>query len=182
MKLGVARWQARLLRPPSSSIQTYPSKAWPIQKTLPEHQRNHLAALIKRHALSYAVAEASVVEIDGLNILQATLLAMQRAVNGLSVRPDTVLVDGDRLPKLTISAHAIVKGDSTVKAISAASILAKVARDAMMVAYQQQYPDFSFHLHKGYGTKQHMAEIEKFGYLAIHRRSFNPVKAMLVEK
>jgi ribonuclease HII len=151
-------------------------------KKLTENQRNQLIVHIKKHALSYSIAEASVAEIDGLNILQATLLAMQRAVDGLSVRPDQVLVDGNRLPKLTIPAHAIIKGDNKIKAISAASILAKVTRDAMMVAYQKQYPDFSFHIHKGYGTKQHIAEIEKYGCLDIHRRTFNPVKTLLVEK
>ena len=151
-------------------------------KKLSESQRNRLAVLIKQQALSYSVAQASVTEIDQLNILQATLLAMQRAVNGLTVVPDQVLVDGNRLPTLTIPARAIVKGDSKIKAISAASILAKVTRDALMVAYHQQYPDFSFHIHKGYGTKQHIAEIEKFGCLDIHRRTFNPVKTLLAAK
>jgi ribonuclease HII len=151
-------------------------------KKLSESQRNRLAVLIKQQALSYSVAQASVTEIDQLNILQATLLAMQRAVNGLSLIPELVLVDGNRLPTLTIPARAIVKGDSKIKAISAASILAKVTRDALMVAYHQQYPDFSFHIHKGYGTKQHIAEIEKFGCLDIHRRTFNPVKTLLAVK
>jgi ribonuclease HII len=150
-------------------------------KKLSEHQRNRLAVLIKQHALSYSIAQASVAEIDELNILQATLLAMQRAVNGLPLLPDQVLVDGNRLPALTIPACAIVKGDSKVKAISAASILAKVARDAIMAEYHKQYPDFSFHIHKGYGTRQHIAEIEKFGCLDIHRRTFNPVKMLLVK-
>jgi ribonuclease HII len=150
-------------------------------KKLSESQRNRLSVLIKQHVLSYSIAEASVTEIDQLNILQATLLAMQRAVNGLSLQPDQVLVDGNRLPKLTIPALAIVKGDSKVNAISAASILAKVARDAIMVAYHEQYPEYAFHIHKGYGTKQHLAEIEKFGCLEIHRRSFNPVKTILSE-
>ncbi|MEQ1739466.1 MAG: ribonuclease HII [Methyloglobulus sp.] len=151
-------------------------------KKLSENQRNRLAALIKQQALSYSIAQASVTEIDQLNILQATLLAMQRAVNGLTVVPDQVLVDGNRLPKLAIPALAIVKGDSKIKAISAASILAKVTRDALMVACHKQHPDFSFHIHKGYGTKQHIAEIEKFGCLEIHRRTFNPVKTLLAAK
>lgn len=151
-------------------------------KKLSESQRNRLAALIKQQALSYSIAQASVTEIDQLNILQATLLAMQRAVNGLTVVPDQVLVDGNRLPKLAIPALAIVKGDSKIKAISAASILAKVTRDALMVACHKQHPDFSFHIHKGYGTKQHIAEIEKFGCLEIHRRTFNPVKTLLAAK
>jgi ribonuclease HII len=151
-------------------------------KKLSESQRNRLAVLIKQQALSYSIAQASVTEIDQLNILQATLLAMQRAVNGLSLLPELVLVDGNRLPTLTIPARAIVKGDSKIKAISAASILAKVTRDAIMVACHQQYPDFSFHIHKGYGTKQHIAEIEKLGYLDIHRRTFNPVKTLIAAK
>lgn len=148
-------------------------------KKLSENQRNRLAVLIKQYALSYSVALASVTEIDKLNILQAALLAMQRAVAGLSLQPDQVLVDGNRLPKLTLPALAIVKGDSKVKAISAASILAKVTRDAIMVDYHQQYPDFAFHIHKGYGTKQHIAEIKQYGCLDIHRRTFNPVKTIL---
>lgn len=150
-------------------------------KKLSEHQRNRLAALIKQHALSYSIAQASVIEIDDLNILQATLLAMQRAVSGLSLLPGQVLVDGNRLPKLPIPAQAIVKGDSKVKAISAASILAKVTRDAIMVDFHTQYPDFSFHIHKGYGTKQHLAEIGQYGWLDIHRRTFNPVKTLLAK-
>jgi ribonuclease HII len=151
-------------------------------KKLSEAQRNRLAVLIKQYALSYSIAQASVVEIDDLNILQATLLAMQRAVNGLSLLPELVLVDGNRLPNLTIPAQAIVKGDSKIKAISAASILAKVTRDNMMAEYHKQYPDYAFHIHKGYGTKQHIAEIEKFGCLDIHRRTFNPVKTLLTAK
>jgi ribonuclease HII len=150
-------------------------------KKLSENQRNRLAALIKQHALSYSIAQASVIEIDDLNILQATLLAMQRAVSGLSLLPAQVLVDGNRLPKLPIPAQAIVKGDSKVKAISAASILAKVTRDAIMVDFHTQYPDFSFHIHKGYGTKQHLAEIGQYGCLDIHRRTFNPVKTLLAK-
>lgn len=150
-------------------------------KKLSENQRNRLAALIKQHALSYSIAQASVIEIDDLNILQATLLAMQRAVSGLSLLPAQVLVDGNRLPKLPIPAQAIVKGDSKVKAISAASILAKVTRDAIMVDFHTQYPDFSFHIHKGYGTKQHLAEIGQYGWLDIHRRTFNPVKTLLAK-
>lgn len=150
-------------------------------KKLSESQRNRLAILIKRHALSYSIAQASVTEIDHLNILQATLLAMQRAITGLSLLPEQVLVDGNRLPDLAVPARAIVKGDSKIKAISAASILAKVTRDAIMVGYHEQYPDFSFHIHKGYGTRRHIAEIEKFGCLDIHRQTFNPVKTLLVQ-
>ena len=100
----------------------------------------------------------------------------------MHIQPDEVLVDGNRLPKFSMPAQAIVKGDSKVQAISAASILAKVERDKLMVDYHQQYPDFAFHEHKGYGTKQHLAEIERFGFLDVHRRTFNPVKSMLLGK
>jgi ribonuclease HII len=151
-------------------------------KTLSESKRDSLYILIKEFALSWSIAKAGVEEIDKLNILQATLLAMQRAVEGLCIQPNQVLVDGNRLPKLSMPAQAIVKGDSKVQAISAASILAKVERDKLMVDYHQQYPDFSFHLHKGYGTKQHLAEIEQFGFLEIHRKTFNPVKTMLMRQ
>jgi ribonuclease HII len=151
-------------------------------KTLSERKRDSLYLTIKEAALSWSIAEASVEEIDELNILQATLLAMQRAVNGLNVPPDEVLVDGNCLPKLSMPAQAIVKGDSKVQAISAASILAKVERDKLMSGYYERYPDFSFHLHKGYGTKQHLAEIERFGFLDIHRKTFNPVKTMLIQQ
>ena len=149
-------------------------------KILSESKRDSLYSIIKEAALSWSIAQASVEEIDHLNILQATLLAMQRAVKGLPVQPGQVLVDGNRLPDLPMPAQAIVKGDSKVQAISAASILAKVERDKLMVDYHQHYPDFAFHVHKGYGTKQHLAEIEQFGFLDVHRRTFNPVKTMLM--
>ena len=126
-------------------------------KILSERKRDSLFEIIKAVALSWSVGVASVEEIDELNILQATLLAMQRAVNGLAIQPDEVLIDGNRLPSLLIPAQAIVKGDSKVKVISAASILAKVERDRIMVDYHKKYPDFSFHLHKGYGTQQHLS-------------------------
>lgn len=150
-------------------------------KTLSEKKRDSLAKTIKEAALSWSVAEASVEEIDHLNILQATLLAMQRAIKGLTVQPDGVLIDGNALPVLSIPARAIIKGDSKIKAISAASILAKVERDRIMVDYHQKYPDFSFHLHKAYGTKQHLAELEKFGFLDVHRKTFRPIKTMLMQ-
>lgn len=148
-------------------------------KKLSEKQRNHLFSMIKENALNFSIAKASVIEIDKLNILQATMLAMQRAVAGLSLTPGQVLVDGNRLPTFTIPALAIVKGDSKISAISAASILAKVTRDALMVAYHEQFPNYAFHIHKGYGTKQHFAEIEQYGWSEIHRRSFDPVKTLL---
>jgi ribonuclease HII len=148
-------------------------------KILSESKRNSLYLNIKESALSWAIAQASVEEIDRFNILQATLVAMQRAVESLHVTPDEVLVDGNRLPKLSIPAQAIVKGDSKIQAISAASILAKVERDKLMVEYQEQYPDFNFGVHKGYGTKQHIAEIQAFGFLEVHRKTFNPVKSLI---
>lgn len=151
-------------------------------KKLSEAKRDGLSPLIKQYALSWCIASASVEEIDTLNILQATLLAMQRAVNGLSITPELVLVDGNRLPNLTIPALAIVKGDSKVAAISAASILAKVERDRLMVDYHHQYPDFAFHIHKGYGTRQHLQEIHQSGILPIHRQTFNPVKQLLASQ
>ena len=151
-------------------------------KTLSENKREALAPLIKSHALSWAIAAASVEEIDRLNILQATLLAMQRAIAGLHRQPDQALIDGNRCPPLNIPAQAIIKGDSKIAAISAASILAKVARDHLMHEYHQQYPNFAFHQHKGYGTKQHLAELQTFGVLPIHRRSFKPVAVQLGNK
>ena len=151
-------------------------------KILSERKRDSLFEIIKAVALSWSVGVASVEEIDEFNILQATFLAMQRAVNGLAIQPHKVLIDGNRLPSLHIPAQAIVKGDSKVKAISAASILAKVERDKIMVDYYQKYPDFSFQLHKGYGTQRHLSEIKQFGFLPIHRKTFNPVKTMIPQQ
>jgi ribonuclease HII len=159
---------------------------WPIagladSKTLSERKRASLFKIITGTALSWSVAEASVEEIDTLNILQATLLAMQRAVHGLPIQPNELLVDGIHLPDCSIPSQAIIKGDSKVQAISAASILAKVHRDRLMVQYHDKYPHFSFHVHKGYGTRQHLAEIGHNGVLEVHRRTFNPVKRMIME-
>ncbi|MEI6146112.1 MAG: ribonuclease HII [Methylococcales bacterium] len=151
-------------------------------KILSKLKRESLAKFIKAQALSWSIAVASVEEIDELNILQATLLAMQRAVNGLHIQPDEVLVDGNQIPKLLIPTLAIIKGDSKIPAISAASIIAKVERDSLMFNYHKQYPNYSFHLHQGYGTKQHLAEIAEFGFLALHRKSFNPLRTILSQQ
>jgi ribonuclease HII len=124
--------------------------------------------------------QASVEEIDRLNILQATMLAMSRAVEGLAVRPQQVLIDGNRVPRqITLPAQAIVKGDATVAEISAASILAKTARDAELILLDAEYPAYGFARHKGYPTAEHLAAIEQHGVLAEHRKTFGPVKRWL---
>jgi ribonuclease HII len=151
-------------------------------KALSKKKREFLSEQIKKYALSWSISQASVEEIDDINILQATLLAMHRAVEGLNIKPDEVLIDGNQLPKLNIPARAIIQGDKTVQEISAASILAKVARDESMYECAKIYPQFSFSKHKGYGTKLHCEEIGQFGILDIHRKSFNPVKKMLLAK
>lgn len=148
-------------------------------KKLSPSKREALYNLIIQSALSWSVAQASVEEIDQLNILQASLLAMRRAVDGLSVQPDQVLIDGNQVPSLAIPALAIVKGDSKIPAISAASILAKVERDQLMKNYQQYYPQYSFQSHKGYGTRQHLTEIKLHGVLPLHRKTFKPIKTIL---
>ena len=150
-------------------------------KVLNERKRDSLFEAIKIDTLCWSVGIATVEEIDELNILQATLLAMQRAINDLAIQPDEVLIDGNCLPKLLMPAQVIVKGDSKVKAISAASIVAKVVRDKIMVDYHNLYPDYAFQFHKGYGTKQHLKEIDKFGFLPIHRKSFNPLRTILLQ-
>jgi len=151
-------------------------------KVLSKLKRESLSKFIKTRALSWSIAFASVEEIDELNILQATLLAMQRAVNGLHIQPDEALVDGNQIPRLLIPTLAIIKGDSKIPAISAASIIAKVERDSMMLNYHKLHPHYSFHLHQGYGTKLHLAEIAQFGFLEIHRKSFNPLRTLLSEQ
>ncbi len=148
-------------------------------KVLSPARREELALLIRERALAWAVAEAQVEEIDRLNILQATLLAMQRAVAGLCLNPDVVLVDGNQLPSLACEAKAIVKGDATVPAISAASILAKVARDRTMNLLEDECPGYGFAQHKGYPTRDHMAALERLGVSRHHRRSFSPVRNLI---
>ena len=148
-------------------------------KQLAAPRRSELADLIRRHALAYAVAEASVAEIDRLNILQASLLAMRRAIEALSPAADLVLVDGNRLPTLCVAARAVVGGDATEPAISAASILAKTHRDGLMRALDAQYPQYGFARHFGYPTPEHLARLSELGPCAVHRRSFAPVRTLL---
>ena len=146
-------------------------------KKLSEKKRLLLAEEIKEKALAWSLGRAEAAEIDQINILQATMLAMCRAVQGLHIQPDFVLIDGNRIPAaLNIAAQAVVKGDSLVAEISAASILAKVARDQEMLLLHQKYPQYGFDRHKGYPTKLHLEMLEKYGILAEHRQSFAPVK------
>jgi len=148
-------------------------------KRLSERQRDRLAGIIRERALAWAVTYAEVEEIDRLNILQATLLAMQRAVLALSMRPHQVLVDGLYCPQTGIPSQAIVKGDSKVAAISAASILAKTARDGLMRDLHEQYPHYGFDSHKGYPTAAHLLALREFGVSLVHRKSFRPVRELL---
>ncbi len=148
-------------------------------KKLSARQREKLFDEIRAKALCCAIAEASVEEIDRLNILQATLLAMRRAVEGLRLKPGRVLVDGNRLPVLDIVAEAIVRGDSLVPAISAASILAKVQRDRWCAQIALEFPQYGFAEHKGYGTLAHMKALQHFGPCLHHRKTFRPVSDML---
>jgi len=148
-------------------------------KKLSERQRDLLAPIIRERALAWAVAYAEVEEIDTLNILQATLLAMRRAVLALPIQPQQVLVDGLYCPQTGIPSEAIVKGDSKVAAISAASILAKTARDELMLNLHARYPQYGFDGHKGYPTAAHMAALREHGVSEVHRRSFRPVRDAL---
>lgn len=145
-------------------------------KKLSATKREALAEQIKERALCWALGRAEPAEIDQLNILHATMLAMQRAVAALTIQPEWVMIDGNRCPELPMPATAVVKGDSLVPEISAASILAKVARDAEMAELANRYPQFGFAAHKGYPTAQHLAAISEHGILAEHRRSFKPVR------
>lgn len=148
-------------------------------KRLSERQRQKLAPVIREQALCWAIGRAEAAEIDAINILQASLLAMQRAVAALTIQPAHVQVDGNRCPRLSCSSEAIVKGDLTVPAISAASIIAKVARDEEMVALDQRYPQYGFARHKGYPTREHLQALQDHGVIAEHRRSFAPVRRLL---
>ena len=151
-------------------------------KKLSERRRDELAVLIKQQALAWCVAAASVEEIDRLNILHATMLAMRRAVHGLERLPEKVWIDGNRVPPdLGCEAEAVVKGDSKIIQISAASVLAKTARDAEMYALAERYPQYGFERHKGYGTAEHLAALQRHGALPEHRRSFAPVREILAQ-
>ncbi|EQA12462.1 ribonuclease HII [Glaesserella parasuis] len=151
-------------------------------KKLSEKRRLALAEEIKAKALCWSLGRAEPDEIDQLNILHATMLAMQRAVAGLRIQPDFVLVDGNRIPTLPMPAQAVVKGDSFVAEISAASILAKVARDQEMDELDKQFPEYGFAQHKGYPTKLHFEKLESLGVTPYHRKSFAPVAQRLTKE
>jgi len=148
-------------------------------KLLSASRREFLSELIRTNAKAFAIAQASVEEIDRLNILQATMLAMQRAVEGLGMLPDEAWIDGNRCPKLACRSRAIVRGDRLHAVISAASILAKTARDAEMQRMHERFPQYGFDQHKGYPTPEHLALLERHGPSEIHRRSFAPVRRLL---
>lgn len=156
-----------------------PIKGLADSKKLSSLRRERLFDEIRARALCCSVAVATVEEIDRLNILQATMLAMQRAVKGLRLRPAKVLVDGNRLPTLDMLAEAVVSGDALVPSISAASILAKVTRDRLLDELHQQHPQYGFDRHKGYGTAEHLRALTEHGALPAHRRSFAPVARVL---
>jgi ribonuclease HII len=148
-------------------------------KVLNRQRRTELAIEIRARAVAWAIASATVEEIDSINILRASLLAMRRAVEQLTVEPHEVLVDGLHCPEIRFPARAIVDGDALVAEISAASILAKTARDAVMVEMHALYPDYGFAQHKGYSTRQHLEALQRHGVCPIHRRSFAPVRSRL---
>ncbi len=148
-------------------------------KKLSPARREALSAEIKEQAVAWSLGRASVQEIDELNILEAALLAMKRAVEGLSIEPELVLVDGNRLPRWRYEARPIVGGDALEPAIGAASILAKVQRDSELMELDSQYPEYGFGRHKGYPTREHLDALKTYGVLDIHRRSFGPVKRLL---
>ena len=148
-------------------------------KKLTEKRRAILAAIIKQHALAWAIGRAEPEEIDKLNILQATLLAMKRAVEGLGIQPSHALVDGNQAPNLMCSVTTIIKGDQIEPAIGAASIIAKVSRDKEMILMEEAFPGYGFAKHKGYPTKMHQEALMKVGVTVIHRRSFKPVQLVI---
>ncbi len=148
-------------------------------KQLTAGRRKVLSGQIKERALDYCIATASLEEIDDLNVFGATMLAMQRAVEGLKVRPGIVFIDGNRMPKLSVPARTIVKGDAKVRAISAASILAKVARDEAVLKYHELYPQYGFANNKGYLTEFHLAALKQYGPCELHRKSYEPIRGLL---
>ncbi|MCL4145021.1 UNVERIFIED_CONTAM: hypothetical protein GTU68_051965 [Idotea baltica] len=148
-------------------------------KKLSAKKREGLSTVIKQQAICWAIGEANIQEIDQLNILHATMLAMQRAVAELSIQPYKILVDGNRAPDFGIPAQAIIGGDGLEACISAASVIAKVWRDEIMSKYAEQFPQYGFERNSGYPTKQHREALQKYGVTSIHRRSFGPVKALL---
>lgn len=150
-------------------------------KKLTEKRRRELSEEIKEKALAWAIAKATVKEIDDLNILQATLLAMRRAIEQLSITPQFVRIDGNQDPRCGLPSETIVKGDALFLEISAASILAKDARDQSMIGLDERYPEYGFLQHKGYGTKQHLAALQKYGVTPEHRQSFAPIKRLMAE-
>lgn len=147
-------------------------------KKLTAAERSALAPIIQEKALAWSVGFATVEEIDSMNILQATFLAMRRAVDGLSIRPSILLIDGNRMPHMPYRIRTIVKGDDKVPEISAASILAKTAHDALFKRYAKEYPGYGFENNMGYGTAEHMAAIERLGVLPIHRKTFEPIASL----
>ena len=148
-------------------------------KALTAERRKHLSERIKERALDFCIATASLEEVNEFNVFGATMKAMQRAVAGLRLKPDIVLIDGNRMPKLSVPAHTIVKGDTKVRVISAASILAKVARDEAMLKYHEQFPNYGFAENKGYLTAFHLATLKQFGPCPIHRKNYAPIRALL---
>jgi len=159
--------------------ETRPIEGLADSKTLSAYRREELSVLIRERALCWALGRAEVEEIDRLNILQASLLAMQRAVMALTLQPQLVLVDGNQAPSLAYPVTTVIRGDATVPSISAASILAKVARDAEMCDLDRRYPGYGFSVHKGYPTRAHLDALRKQGASPIHRRSFGPVRRAL---
>jgi len=148
-------------------------------KKLTAQRREELAVMIKRDAMAWSIAQCSEAEIDELNILQATMLAMRRAIEGLSITPTLALIDGNRCPVCSVRTEAIVKGDDKVSQISAASILAKTARDAALMVMHKNYPNYAFDQHKGYPTALHLERLREHGVSPVHRRSYGPVRELL---
>ena len=148
-------------------------------KKISAKKRDYLANVIKKYAMAWTVASASAKEIDKLNILQASLLAMKRAIAMLPINPDAILIDGNHRPRLDKPMQTVIKGDSLISEISAASILAKTARDTEMLSLHERFPVYGFDQHKGYPTKKHIAALQFHGVSAIHRRTFAPVKKLI---